>query len=996
MFSWNTMRNVLRPQAPRRQGGRRPTLPLHLEVLEDRCLLSGYTITDLGTLGGPSSTALSLSNSGAVVGQADTTLTYTVKVYDQPLDGSKPHFHMESRYFRHAFLWAPGTNGGITDLGTLNDAKNFSDAMGINASGQVVGASSGHPVLWQSGGITELGTFVKGNYGSANGINDATASHPVQVIGDVIQSTGYPLAAVWDLPSASNGKISVTNLGTLPGGRFSDAKGINSIGQVVGDSATGALDAAGRDIYHAVLWQNGHMTDLGALGGDDSTATGINSSGEVIGYATTAPPDPNAPPELAYTYHAFLWQNGTVTDLGTLPGVSNSHAYGINATGQVVGESGHAVLWQNGTITDLNGLLSAGSGWVLYQANAINDAGQIVGYGVNPQGLTHAFLLTPSVQTAQPTTATQGTATPSPLAPVSTASAAGEVSAPAQPGVSLLTSFAGFAAAESNLPFPAPPDTSVAAGPNHVVEVVNSSLAFFDKTTGARLFQQSLQDFFAPVGGGQFVGEVGVTYDELVGRFVVSTNDGQAPSSFLDVALSNDSNPLDGFTKLHIDMTESSPSGPLRADFPRVAGWNADAYVFAVNMVSRVDAAFDHVQLLVLDKSLMTVRHIDLDGKQFANLTPAIMHGSLLGDPLWLVETGQVDHTGFSHGGNTLRVVKMTDVLSATPTFQSFDIPVSPFASPPSATQPGNGTIDSGDTSLLNAAWRDGRLVTAQTVGSNGDARVRWYEFNTSGASPTLTQSGEINQGKAVNTYYPSIEIAANGDLGMTFTESSGSEFMAMYVTGRTLTDPAGEMRAPVLVRAGVANYSFGGPNGSSAPAGDYSGISVDPSNGTAFWVSNQYATAASAINWGTTIGNFSIGDPGSLANRVQGYSTVQGEGSAGALLAGAALGGGNPATPPGKLLAPLALPGPSSPTPSAPNAAGWGWFVDPTPADDSEFTTPGDQGEQNRIGLLSVLGHELGHLLGYPHADSGLMGDTLAAGVRLTPAEVDPLFAAP
>jgi streptogramin lyase len=77
-------------------------------------------------------------------------------------------------------------------------------------------------------------------------------------------------------------------------------------------------------------------------------------------------------------------------------------------------------------------------------------------------------------------------------------------------------------------------------------------------------------------------------------------------------------------------------------------------------------------------------------------------------------------------------------------------------------------------------------------------------------------------------------------------------------------------------------------------------------------------------------------------------------------------------------------------------NAAGWGWFVDPTPHDDSEFATPGNQGEQNRIDLLTVLEHELGHLLGYPDAGSGLMGDTLAAGARLTPADVDPLFAAP
>ncbi len=67
-------------------------------------------------------------------------------------------------------------------------------------------------------------------------------------------------------------------------------------------------------------------------------------------------------------------------------------------------------------------------------------------------------------------------------------------------------------------------------------------------------------------------------------------------------------------------------------------------------------------------------------------------------------------------------------------------------------------------------------------------------------------------------------------------------------------------------------------------------------------------------------------------------------------------------------------------------DAAGWGWFVDPTPWDDREFTTPGDQGEQNRMDLLSVLMHEIGHVLGHDHDDGGgVMNETLAAGERLT-----------
>jgi DNA-binding beta-propeller fold protein YncE len=64
-------------------------------------------------------------------------------------------------------------------------------------------------------------------------------------------------------------------------------------------------------------------------------------------------------------------------------------------------------------------------------------------------------------------------------------------------------------------------------------------------------------------------------------------------------------------------------------------------------------------------------------------------------------------------------------------------------------------------------------------------------------------------------------------------------------------------------------------------------------------------------------------------------------------------------------------------------NAAGWGWFVDPTPRNDSEFTTPGDQGEEYRMDLLTVLVHETGHLLGHDHNEGGVMSETLSAGER-------------
>ena len=165
------------------------------------------------------------------------------------------------------------------------------------------------------------------------------------------------------------------NLGTLPGGRVSFAYAINDAGQVVGVSEGGS---------GAFLWQNGVMTDLGTLGGASSSASGINEAGQIAGISNNASGES----------HAFVWDNGTMTDLGTLPGDYYSEAYGISDAGQVVGYSFdssrtyHAFLWQAGTMTDLGNL-----GVAYYTvAWAINDAGQAVGGSSPDYGVEHAFL----------------------------------------------------------------------------------------------------------------------------------------------------------------------------------------------------------------------------------------------------------------------------------------------------------------------------------------------------------------------------------------------------------------------------------------------------------------------------------------------------------------------------------------------------------------------------------------------------------------------------
>ena len=128
-----------------------------------------------------------------------------------------------------------------------------------------------------------------------------------------------------------------------------------------------------------------------------------------------------------------------------------------------------------------------------------------------------------------------------------------------------------------------PPDTIAAASPTHVVEIVNSNIAYYDKTTGSRVFTTDLGTFFAPVDSVDFLfSDVYVVYDESAGRFFVSTMDLDFTTevSYFDFAISNDSNPTHGFTEMHqVNDTEVSPrtGENLFTDFPRV-GWNADAY----------------------------------------------------------------------------------------------------------------------------------------------------------------------------------------------------------------------------------------------------------------------------------------------------------------------------------------------------------------------------------------------------------------------------------
>ena len=358
-----------------------------------------YTLIDMGTFGGPQSYindgsgglfAVSIANNrGQLTGWADTSLS-------DPFPNSC--FDPDC-FTAHAFRWQDGDR---TDLGALpNGASSASTSIssngliaGISENGSVdplvPGFPVGHAVLWQNGGLTDLGTL-EGGYeslayavnsgGQVAGVFTNTTADPNSMFG-----TGYQARAfLWQ-----NGAMQ--DLGTL-GGPDAQALLINERGQVVGwsytSSSPGGCGFPGQALTTgSYIWEEGKgMKDLGNLGGTCTIASDLNPRGQVAGFSTLAG-------DLAQ--HGFLWSAGTLYDLGGSFGGSSTAAFALNEAGEAVGFGNlpgdtvfHAALWKRvGKITDLGTVVSGETNF----AESINAKTQVVGAEYDSSGAPSAFL----------------------------------------------------------------------------------------------------------------------------------------------------------------------------------------------------------------------------------------------------------------------------------------------------------------------------------------------------------------------------------------------------------------------------------------------------------------------------------------------------------------------------------------------------------------------------------------------------------------------------
>ncbi len=411
----------------------------------------------------------------------------------------------------------------------------------------------------------------------------------------------------------------------------------------------------------------------------------------------------------------------------------------------------------------------------------------------------------------------------------------------------------------------APPDTNGEVGLTQYVQMVNEGFQIFDKTTGASVLGPAgITTLWAGFGGvceNNGSGDPVVLYDQLADRWVITQFAGVAVPTDECIAVSKTGDATGAYYRYDFNL------GTNFFDYPHLGVW-PDGYYMAMNVFNTAGSAFLGPQAFVFDRAKM------LAGLPATFQTPGITGGATEDSFL------PADLDGYSlppaNAPNSFVETPFTGTyrtfhfhvdwaVPANSTFTLFASPVSAaFSELCGATRacvPQLGSADNldgiGDRLMYRLAYRNiggvESLVGNHTVLAGGVAAPRWFELRGVTAGPVTVFQESTYQPDTTWRWMGSAAMDNQGNLALGYSASSAAINPDIRYAGRLASDPVNTLaQGEATLHAGT-----GSQIGTGNRWGDYSDLTVDPSDDCTFWYTQEYYSTTATFAWRTRIGNF-------------------------------------------------------------------------------------------------------------------------------------------
>lgn len=397
-----------------------------------------------------------------------------------------------------------------------------------------------------------------------------------------------------------------------------------------------------------------------------------------------------------------------------------------------------------------------------------------------------------------------------------------------------------------------PPDPQIAVGNNHLVLMTNGGIAAYTKG-GSLLWFDGIGGgggFWGSEGATSFVFDPEVHYDPFEDRFLAMANERSGASSFFLLGISSTGDPTDPWHKYRFNVTSIADRD---IDSPNMS-FDENGIYLGADFFSPNRYLF-----FGIDKASVLNGGAPVTGSFFHNGSHSF------GMPEHLTDEADraymIEH--FDGNQSTVRLWAIDDP-SGSPTSQTIDIPVDNYLVPGVAKSRGSSVnIILFEARFWSAMYIDGSLWACHHVRVPGAVtpKARWYEIDmkgwpTSGMTPAVRQSGQIDAGDEVYLTFNSIAGDAQGNAYMVFARSGLDEFFSIARTYRLSSDPLGTMQGPDFIRESTTAYL-------GDRWGDYSDVQADPAEPGKFWSYHEWAVSAGS--WSTWVQCETLANPASV-----------------------------------------------------------------------------------------------------------------------------------